>query len=114
MKKIIVIPVTNGLLSAHFGHCEQFYFATVCGANIEKEEMITPPVHEPGLYPKWVKDHGGQLVITGGMGPKAVSLFDENNVEVVAGAPSEAPRTIVEKYLSNSLETSANSCHHEK
>ena len=114
MRKIIVIPVTNGLLSAHFGHCEQFYFATVCGANIEKEEMITPPVHEPGLYPKWVKDHGGQLVITGGMGPKAVSLFAENNVEVVAGAPIEAPRTVVEKYLANNLETSANSCHHEK
>lgn len=108
----MVIPVTGGLLSAHFGHCEQFYFATVTDGKITDEKMITPPAHEPGLYPKWVKEQGGDMVITGGMGPKAVTLFGQNNVEVIAGAPVMEPRKVVEAYLNGTLETSKNSCSH--
>ena len=112
MKKVIVTPVTGGRLSAHFGHCEEFYFATTQEGKIIEEKMITPPEHEPGLYPKWVKQQGGELVITGGMGPKAVNLFKENGVETIVGAATDEPRRVVEKYLDGTLETSANSCNH--
>lgn len=111
--KTIVIPVTGGKLSAHFGHCEEFYFATTEEGKITEEKTIIPPTHKPGLYPKWVKEQGGDLVITGGMGPKAVALFDENGVEVITGADAKLPREIVENYLDGTLETTQNSCHHE-
>lgn len=112
MKKIIAVPVTNGLLSAHFGHCEQFYFATVEDHKIVAERMQTPPEHEPGLYPKWVKEQGGELVLTGGMGPKAQSLFKENNVEFIVGAPIADPKKVVEDYLNGVLQTAENTCNH--
>ena len=56
MKKKIAVPIENGKLCSHFGHCEYFYVATVNDGKIELEQDITPPAHEPGLYPKWVGD----------------------------------------------------------
>ena len=112
MKKTIVIPVTEGKLSSHFGHCEQFYFAEVVDNKITNEYMQTPPEHEPGLYPRWVKEQGGSLVIAGGMGPKARALFSENGMETIVGAPTEDPRKVAEDFLNGVLQTSENSCNH--
>lgn len=112
MEKIIVVPVTAGVLSAHFGHCEVFYFAEVKENQIVAERSIVPPAHEPGLYPKWVKEQGGDLVIGGGMGQRARDLFAQNGVEVIVGAPLEQPRAVVEAYLNGTLQTTGNSCDH--
>ena len=112
MKQIIAIPVTEGLLSSHFGHCEEFHFFTVEDKKVVEEHTIVPPEHEPGLYPKWVKEQGAALVIGGGMGKKARELFAENDVEVVVGAPNELPSKIVEDYLNDTLVTTENSCDH--
>ena len=112
MNKTFAIPVTDGLLSSHFGHCQEFYFAKVENNQIVEERMQTPPEHEPGLYPKWVKAQGGELVIGGGMGQKARNLFDENGVDYVVGAPNLEPRKVLEAYLAGTLVTSANTCDH--
>lgn len=113
MKKVIVVPVIDGVLSGHFGHSAEFYFATVEDNKIIEEKMLTPPPHESGVYPKWVKEQGGDLVITGGMGPKAANILKENQVEVITGGPSELPRKVVEDYLAGVLKTQANSCNHD-
>ena len=112
MKRTIVIPVTEEILSSHFGHCEKFYFAVEENNQIVEEYTQIPPEHEPGLYPKWVKAQGGDLVIAGGMGQKARDLFAQNGVEVIVGAPTIAPRQVAEAFLNGTLETTANSCNH--
>jgi hypothetical protein len=52
----IAIPLTSGTLSSHFGHCEQFAVidADPKTKKILSREDVTPPPHEPGLYPKWL------------------------------------------------------------
>ena len=49
MKKLIAIPIANGQLCAHFGHCEKFWIFTTENGEIKSDELITPPPHEPGL-----------------------------------------------------------------
>ena len=73
----IAIPVTNGRLSSHFGHCEQFAVVDVddVGKSITNSELLTPPVHEPGVLPKWLSEMSVNLVIAGGMGQRALQLF---------------------------------------
>ena len=112
MNKIIVIPVADGKLSQHFGHCEAFYFASVENNSIIKEWYVTPPAHEPGLYPAWVKEQGASVIIAGGMGKKACDMFKINGVEVYAGAASEAPDAIVKAFLDNTLQLASNACEH--
>ncbi|SMB88030.1 Predicted Fe-Mo cluster-binding protein, NifX family [Desulfonispora thiosulfatigenes DSM 11270] len=110
----IAIPVANELLCMHFGHCEQFAMLDVNEETkqIKGKEMITPPPHEPGLLPVWIKDQGVDLVLAGGMGKKAQELLAERGIKVVVGAPSGTPEEIALAYLNKELVTGQNACDH--
>ncbi|MBN2362795.1 P-loop NTPase [candidate division WOR-3 bacterium] len=110
----IAVPVANGLLNAHFGHCDTFAIITAdkTSKKITNREDVPAPPHEPGLLPKWLGEKGVETIITGGMGNKARSLFVEMEIEVVVGAPIETPEKLVESYLEGSLKTGENVCDH--
>lgn len=112
MKKLIAVPMTNGQLSAHFGHCEQFSIITIDGGKIVNEDLITPPPHEPGLLPKFLSEKGVNVIIAGGMGSRAQELFTQNNIEVNYGVSAATSRELVEKYLAENLVTGENLCDH--
>lgn len=113
-KMKIAIPVTNGKLSSHFGHCEQFAVVDIDAdkKSIINTEMLTPPAHEPGVLPKWLSEMGVNLVIAGGMGQRAQQLFTQNGIEVIVGAPDSAPQQVVADYLASRLQCSDNVCDH--
>ena len=113
MKKKIAIPVDdNGILDAHFGHCKFFALTEVEGENIISEEKVVPPPHEPGLLPKWLAEKGATDIIAGGMGQRAVSLFNQNKVNVFVGAPRLSAKELIDGFLNNKLSFSANYCDH--
>ena len=58
MKHVFAIPLENGFLSQHFGHCRQFAIVEVENGSITKQTFITPPPHEPGLLPAWLAEKG--------------------------------------------------------
>ena len=106
------IPTLNNELTAHFGHCEKFAILTVEGENISDEEFITPPVHQPGVYPGFLASLGVDVIIAGGMGQKALDLFAQNNIRVFMGVRNGSPKQLVGQYLRNQLETGNNLCDH--
>jgi predicted Fe-Mo cluster-binding NifX family protein len=112
MKKIIAIPMENGVLCAHFGHCQQFAIVEVNGNTIESVKEVTPPEHQPGLYPKWVAGFGTTDVIAGGMGQHAVQLFNDQNINVFVGAPIKGAHELVGDFLNGNLSLNANYCNH--
>jgi predicted Fe-Mo cluster-binding NifX family protein len=112
MTKLFAIPTEQGKLCAHFGHCEKFAIVETEGEKIIKEELISPPVHEPGVYPAFLAEQGVSVIISGGMGQKAQQLFAQNNIEVCIGVNSGSPKNLVEQYLNNNLQTGQNLCDH--
>ena len=38
---------------------------------------LVPPPHEPGVLPGWLHHLGADVIIAGGMGQRAISLFGE-------------------------------------
>lgn len=112
MKKIFAIPLENGVLCRHFGHCQAFAIVETSGGKITKISEAIPPEHVPGLYPRWVAGFGVTDVIAGGMGQKAIALFNEQNINAFVGAPVGTARELVEDFLNNRLELSANYCDH--
>jgi Mrp family chromosome partitioning ATPase/predicted Fe-Mo cluster-binding NifX family protein len=110
----IAIPVVQGQLCMHFGHCEQFAMVDVDSElkSIISTHFETPPPHEPGVIPAWCADQKVNLVIAGGMGAKAQSMFTDRGVRVITGAPSLEPEAVVKQYLDGSLVTGANTCDH--
>ena len=111
---IIAVPVTGSLLSQHFGHCEKFAAFLI---DEEKKVILSisyldAPPHEPGILPGWLAEKGVNCVIACGMGSRAIKIFEENNIEVVTGAPEGNPINIIEDYLGGHLKMKANICNH--
>jgi predicted Fe-Mo cluster-binding NifX family protein len=112
MKKLFAVPTENGKLCAHFGHCDKFAIVETEDNKVIKEEFLTPPVHQPGVYPQFLAEQGVSVIISGGMGQKAQHLFTQNNIEVCMGVNAESPSKLVKQYLNNQLQTGENLCDH--
>ena len=110
--RMFVVPVSDGKLAAHFGHCEQFAFIRTENGKIMGKEMRTAPPHEPGVIPRWLSEEGADVAIVGGMGEQAQQLLRQNGVEVVVGAPQDTPESLVKQYLSGILVAGENACDH--
>ncbi len=110
--KVLVVPVSGGKLSAHFGHCEQFAFIETQNGKIIETEMRNPPGHEPGVLPRWLYEQGADVAIVGGMGESAQQLLREKGIEVIIGAPMDSPESLANQYLSDTLVAGANVCDH--
>ncbi len=110
----IAIPLAEGKLSMHFGHCTSFALveAEEKEKRIVKREDLQAPPHEPGLLPRWLAERGANLIIAGGMGQRAQALFCQHGIEVIVGAPAETPETLVAAWLAGTLQSGANACDH--
>ena len=108
------VPVTGGMMSPHFGHCEQFALFDVDESKKEvtNKELLNSPEHQPGLLPVWLAEKGVTVVIAGGMGPRAQDIFQQNGISVVLGAMESDPEKAVLSYLDGSLATGDNVCDH--
>lgn len=110
----IAIPMSDGHLAQHFGHCEKFALVDTDPATkqITTSSEVPAPEHQPGLLPPWLKQQGVDLVIARGMGSRAHSLFQAASIEVLTGAPAESAATLVRQYLDGKLVTGGNACDH--
>ena len=111
-RRIFAVPVVEGKLCAHFGHCDQFALVETEDGKIKETSLHTPPPHEPGVLPQWLHEKGAHIIIAGGMGSRAQGLFQENGIQVVTGAPTDVPEALVDQYLAGSLITGNNICDH--
>jgi Mrp family chromosome partitioning ATPase/predicted Fe-Mo cluster-binding NifX family protein len=110
----IAIPLDNGRVSTHFGHCPVFALYEVDEANkaTRSKTTLEAPPHEPGLLPRWLHERGANVIITGGMGQRARQLFAQSGIQVVMGAPPDGADDVVAAYLNGTLQTGANPCDH--
>lgn len=108
----ICIPTSEGKLCGHFGHCDSFTFAEI---NPETGEVLSieERIPEEGISCQsaaWISEQGISKVLAGGMGGRPLMTFAQNGIEVVAGCPELPIKEVLEKYLSNTLETGDNAC----
>jgi len=108
------IPVTGGMMSPHFGHCEQFALFDIDEQKkeITNKELVSSPGHQPGLLPAWLAEKGVTVVIAGGMGPRAQDIFQQNGISVVLGAMEGDPEKAILSHLDGSLAIGDNICDH--
>jgi ATP-binding protein involved in chromosome partitioning len=108
------LPVINGQLCQHFGHCQEFAIIDLepDTGKIVNSELKTPPPHEPGILPQWLAQNDVHLVIAGGMGMRAKDLFTQQGIEVITGAEPKNPEIIVLEHARGSLITGQNACDH--
>ena len=108
----VAIPIAEGKLCLHFGHCEKFAFVDVDGKTVGEREDHEPPAHQPGVLPRWLAENKVNVVIASGMGGRAQALFADAGIDVVVGAPAQAPEELVKAYLNGTLQAGENICDH--
>jgi len=113
MKKIAV-PADDGRVSAHFGHCPSFevFEADEALGVVLSRSRQPAPAHEPGKIPRWLKELGVDVVLSGGMGRGAIELFSELGIEAIVGVSGLSVDEAVQGYLNGSLRLQGNACDH--
>jgi predicted Fe-Mo cluster-binding NifX family protein len=110
----IAIPVENGRLNAHFGGSKHFALVEVdpkTKATLSSE-VVSAPEHQPGLFPLWLREQGVQLLIAGGIGQRALTLFAQHGIPVRAGFPDAPIEQLVAACLSGQLTATPEGCEH--
>lgn len=106
----IAIPIEQGRLSSHFGHCAVFALFDMKGSAIVRRELAPTPEHERGSLPKWLHEKGCNVVIASGIGMRAKALLEQSGIQVIAGVAPDDPETLVNSYLAGSLADGDNLC----
>lgn len=108
------VPVSGGRLAEHFGHCEQFALFDIdeTSKEITKSSIVDSPGHQPGFLPSWLSEQDVSMVIAGGMGSRALELFEQNRIQVISGAMESDPERAVLSHLQGTLATGQNVCDH--
>ena len=112
MNRLIAVPIENGILCPHFGHCQQFAIIETDGNTISEERFLVPPPHEPGVIPAWLASEGVTDIIAGGIGQRAIALFNEKHINVFVGAPIKNHTDLARDLLNDTLQAGANYCDH--
>ncbi|NLB00716.1 MAG: dinitrogenase iron-molybdenum cofactor biosynthesis protein [Methanomicrobiales archaeon] len=108
----IAIAQDGNKVSEHFGHCECYAIFDVEDSIIYRRDDLPSPGHEPGKLPVFLAGHGVNLIIAGGMGPRAVELFHGNGIQVLLGVSGNTDY-VAQDYIAGRLTPGKSSCHHE-
>ena len=106
----IAVASDKGNVTEHFGYCEIFLTFDTEEGKILEEGALENPGHKPGFLPRYLHEKGVNVIISGGMGSSAVSIFNENDIEVIVGAKGKA-KEVVEAYLRGELSSTGSVCH---
>lgn len=98
----------DSFVEEHFGRARFYTFVDIDDETkeIKKVEAIETPFesHGPGDIPHWVKDNGASVVLALGMGPRAVSFFEQLGVHVVTGVVGRIG-DVIKDFISGTLKT---------
>ena len=110
----IAIPVENGRLNSHFGGCRHFALIEVDQntKTVLRSETLPAPEHQPGAFPRWLREQNVQVVIAGGIGQRALAIFAQNGIQVLAGQPDAPVEVLAAAYLEGRLVQTPEGCAH--
>lgn len=96
----------DALVSPHFGRCPYFVLVDVDGQEVKAVRTVANPFygnHQPGQVPGFVHQQGADVMLTGGMGGRAVTFFEQAGIVPVTGAQGTVAQAL-EQYLRGELQ----------
>lgn len=108
MKIAFASEEDNGLESStahHFGRCPYYVFVEVENGQIQSIDTKENPYfnsHVKGVVPEFIAGQGAEVIIVGGMGPRAIDLFGRLGVRPITGAYGRLG-DVLDDYLAGKL-----------
>jgi predicted Fe-Mo cluster-binding NifX family protein len=107
----IAVAFENGNVCPHFGHAPVYRIFETSEKTITGSTDHQSPGHVPGALPRWLSELKADVIIAGGMGPKAEELFEAAGIKVVIGVEGPAEK-VVKEFLEGTLSCGQSSCGH--
>jgi predicted Fe-Mo cluster-binding NifX family protein len=105
----IAIAVDNNQVSAHFGRCPSFTIIQLQDKKVVNREIILNPGHRTGFLPKFLAEKDVHTIICGGMGRRAIELFNEKGIKAIVGV-SGGTDEVITKYIKGQLKEDDSLC----
>ena len=108
MRIAVSVDQDQGLSSAvshHFGRCPYYLLADIKEKKVEEINIVANPFfqqHQPGQVPGFINEQGANVIITGGMGRRAIMFFEQFKIEPVTGAFGTVGQ-VLENYLNGEI-----------
>jgi predicted Fe-Mo cluster-binding NifX family protein len=108
MRIAVSVETNNELesvVSHHFGRCPFFAIVDLEGRDFKSVQVIDNPFyngHQPGQVPGFISEQKANVMLSGGMGGRAIQFFEQFGIEAATGATGTV-RQSLEQYLGGEL-----------
>ena len=112
MKISVTAENNNGLESTvaqHFGHAPFFIMVNMENGEVTTAQGIANPfaeAHQPGQIPAFIHEQKANVILSCGMGGRAIDFFGQLGIKAVTGARGTVRQTL-ENYLGGKLKEAA-------
>lgn len=99
----------DSIVSPHFGRCAYYLFIDLEGDQVKGLQAAENPYygrHQPGQVPQFIQSQGANVMISGGMGRRAIAAFQHYGIQTVTGATGTV-RHALAQYLAGALQGAA-------
>ena len=118
MKRIALACEDNkgldGQISQHFGRCPYYLLVDIEGDEIKNTNIVDNPYysnHVPGKVPQFISEQGVNVMVAGGMGPRAIDMFTSLGIGVATGAIGNTGN-VLQAYLKGEI-SGVEPCKHD-
>jgi len=99
-------------LSHHFGRCPYYVFVEIEDDEVKNVEVKENPYfnsHVPGAVPQFIASEDANVIISGGMGPRAIDQFMRLGIEPITGVSGKI-KDILNDYVDGKIQLGAEPC----
>lgn len=92
----LAMPFEQGRLNQHFGRSREFVIVEVENGTIKSKKNVSADglMHNHEGLAGLIKNEGVNVVITGGIGAKALSALEESGLRVITGAEGDIDKVV--------------------
>ena len=96
----------NSIISHHFGRCKYYIFVDLENSeikSIEEKENQYAGEQGSGMVPEFIVSNTAKIIVSGGMGLRAVSFFQEYGVLPVVGKSGKV-KEVLDDIINNNFD----------
>jgi len=97
----------DAVISHHFGRCPYYIVVDVDDKEIKDVKAVKNPFYEShgqtGEVPNFIHSLGVDVIISGGMGPKAIGFFQQLGIQAFTGASGRVG-DVIKNYMSGQID----------
>jgi predicted Fe-Mo cluster-binding NifX family protein len=81
----VSISTDGDNVAEHFGRCPSYTIVDIEDNKVIDTQLIDNPGHMPGAIPQLMNELDVDVMIAGGMGPRAINFFNDYEIQTVVG-----------------------------